>query len=221
MKVKSESEVAQSCLLATPWTAAYQAPPPIRFSRQEYWSGLPLPSPIFNLNITYSHKQKWKHVKVNILCRPPYKDNIHLNHYWLSFQGLLLTQTLTSQKDSISLLKGTLVKVAQSCLTLCDPMDYTVHGILQARILERVAFPFSRGSSQPRDQTQISRIAGRFFTAELQGKPKNTGVPIPSPVDLPNPGIELGSPALQVDSLQLNNQRSPKGKLLSHKKRMK
>ena len=39
------------------------------------------------------------------------------------------------------------VKVAQSCLTLCDPMDYTVHGILQARILEWVAFPFSRGSS--------------------------------------------------------------------------
>ena len=43
------------------------------------------------------------------------------------------------------------VKVAQSCLTLCDPMDCTVHGILQARILEWVAFPFSRGSSQPRD----------------------------------------------------------------------
>ena len=57
------------------------------------------------------------------------------------------------------------VKVAQSCLTLCDPMGYTVHGILQARILEWVAFPFSRGSSQPRDQTQVSRIAGGFFTS--------------------------------------------------------
>ena len=43
------------------------------------------------------------------------------------------------------------VKVAQSCLTFCDPMNYTVHGILQARILEWVAFPFSRRSSQPRD----------------------------------------------------------------------
>ena len=43
------------------------------------------------------------------------------------------------------------VKVAQSCPTFCDPMDYTVHGILQARILEWVAFPFSRGSPQPRD----------------------------------------------------------------------
>ena len=46
MKMKSESEVAQSCpTLATPWTAAYQALPPMGFSRQEYWSGVPLPSP--------------------------------------------------------------------------------------------------------------------------------------------------------------------------------
>ena len=57
------------------------------------------------------------------------------------------------------------VNVAQSCLTLCYPMDYTVHGILQARILEWVAFPFSRGSSKPRDATQVSQIADRFFTS--------------------------------------------------------
>ena len=57
------------------------------------------------------------------------------------------------------------VKVAQSCLILCDPRDYTIHGILQARILEWVAFSFSRGSSQLRDQTQVSHIAGRFFTS--------------------------------------------------------
>ena len=43
-------------------------------------------------------------------------------------------------------------------------MDYTVRGILQARILERVAFPFSRESSQPKDRTQVSHIAGGFFT---------------------------------------------------------
>jgi len=48
---------------------------------------------------------------------------------------------------------------------LCDPMDYTVHGILQARILEWVAFPFSRRSSQPKDQTQVSHIAVGFFTS--------------------------------------------------------
>ena len=68
------------------------------------------------------------------------------------------------------------VKVAQSCPTLCDPMDYIVHGILQARILEWVNFPFSRGSSQTRDRTQVSCIAGRVFTSEPQGKTKNTGV---------------------------------------------
>ena len=57
------------------------------------------------------------------------------------------------------------MEVAQLCLTLCDPMDYTVPGILQVRTLEWVAFPFSRGSSQPRDQTQVSRIAQGFFTS--------------------------------------------------------
>ena len=48
--------------------------------------------------------------------------------------------------------------------TLCDPIGYTVHGILQARIPQWVAFPFSRGSSQPRDRTQVSCIASVFFT---------------------------------------------------------
>ena len=57
------------------------------------------------------------------------------------------------------------VKVAQSCLMLYDPMGYTVHGIFQARIVEWVAVPFSRGSPQPRDWTQVSHIAGRFFTS--------------------------------------------------------
>ena len=47
---------------------------------------------------------------------------------------------------------------------------WSVHGILQARILEWVAFPFSRESSQPRDQTGVSGIAGGFFTTELSGK---------------------------------------------------
>ena len=60
--------------------------------------------------------------------------------------------------------KGVKVKVIQ-CLTLCDPMNYTVHGILQTIILEWVAFPFSRGSSQPRDRTQVSHLAGSFFTS--------------------------------------------------------
>ena len=57
------------------------------------------------------------------------------------------------------------VKVSQSGQTCCDAMDYAVHGILQARILEWVAFPFFRGSSHHRDRTQVSHIAGGFFTS--------------------------------------------------------
>ena len=62
-----------------------------------------------------------------------------------------------------------LSQVAQSYLTLCDPMDFSltgssIHGIFQARILEWVAISFSRGTSQPRDRTWVSRIVGRRFT---------------------------------------------------------
>ena len=56
------------------------------------------------------------------------------------------------------------VKVAQLCPTLRPHGLYTVHGILQVRVLEWVAFPFSRGSSQPRNQTVVSGIAGGFFS---------------------------------------------------------
>ena len=57
------------------------------------------------------------------------------------------------------------MKVIQSWPTLCDPIDYSVHGIPQARILEWVDFPFSRGSSWPRDQIRVSCFAGGFFTS--------------------------------------------------------
>ena len=63
------------------------------------------------------------------------------------------------------------VKLVQSCPTLCDPMGYTVHGFLHARILEWVAVSFPRGSSQPKDRTQVSHRADRFFTSEPPGKP--------------------------------------------------
>ena len=68
--------------------------------------------------------------------------------------------------------KTLVVNVAQLSLTLCDPMDYTVHGILLARILEWVAFPFSRRSSKLKDQTQVSRIAADSLPAEPQGSHK-------------------------------------------------
>ena len=96
-----------------------------------------------------------------------------------------------------------LVKVAQLCLTLCDPMDNTVHGIIQARILESVAFLFSWILPWTSGRTQISHIAGRFFTswATREAQQYWSGWPTPSSVDLPNPGIKPGSPALQADSL--------------------
>ena len=71
---------------------------------------------------------------------------------------------------------GVCVLVAQLCPTICNSMDYTlpgssVHGILQARILEWVAIPFSQRSSLPRNRTLVSCIANRFFTCEQPGKP--------------------------------------------------
>ena len=92
----------------------------------------------------------------------------HLSHKGSPFYCLscrfchLLTPSLPSPSFSE-------VLVAQSCLTLCNPTDCSppgssVHGILQARILEWVAISFSRGSSQLRDQTQVSCIAGKSFT---------------------------------------------------------
>ena len=72
-----------------------------------------------------------------------------------------------------SLVADLKVKVAQSCPTLCNPMDYTVHGILQARVLEWVAFPFSRGSSQPRSPA----MQADSLPAEPQGKPCNWSRP--------------------------------------------
>ena len=84
---------------------------------------------------------------------------------------LILAVPRSLSKDmcfSLQLMKVKL-KVAHSCLSLCNPMDCnlpisSVHGVLQARILEWVAISFSRGSSQPRDWTRVSRIAARFFT---------------------------------------------------------
>ena len=77
----------------------------------------------------------------------------------IGWTGLISLQS----KGLSRVFSNTTVQKHQFC-TLWDPMDYIVHGILQTRIWEWVAVPFSRGSSQPRDQTQVSRIAGAFFT---------------------------------------------------------
>ena len=129
---------------------------------------------------------------------------------------------------------------AQSCLTLCHPMDYgpprsTVHGTFPARILEWVAIFFSRGPSWPGDQTCISWIAVIFFSAEPPGfpyihyccyccsltklcltlcDPMDCSVPgfvvLRYLLDLPYPRVEPRSPELQADSLP----SEPPGKLL-------
>ena len=88
-------------------------------------------------------------------------------HPRLTFSGWkeLATEqgSRTQAEDGGSLKCFLKVKVPHLCLTLCDLMDCTVHGILQARILEWVAFPFSRWSSWPRDQTCVSCISRRIL----------------------------------------------------------
>ena len=124
---------------ATPWTVAYQVPPSMGFSRQEHWSGLPFPSP---------GDLPDPGMKAGSLALQT--DSLPLSHQGSPFAAAA-------------------AKSLQSCPTLCNPIDgsppgSSVPGILQARILEWVAMPSSRGSSQPRDGTQVSCVAGRFFT---------------------------------------------------------
>ena len=89
-----------------------------------------------------------------------------------SFQSQRKAMPKNAQSESES-------EVAQSCPTLCEPMDcslpgFSIHGILQAGILEWVTISFSRGSSQPRDRTRVSRIGGRHFNlwATREDNPK-------------------------------------------------
>ena len=85
-----------------------------------------------------------------------------------------------------------IAKATQLCSTLYNSMDYTVQGILQARILEWVAFCFSRGSSQPRDRNQVSCIAGRFFTSWATSE---ACIPVRGPIM----GLKIGSLYLETD----------------------
>ena len=121
----------------------HQAPPSMGFSKQEYLSGLPFPYP-GNFPTQGSN---------------PGLPHCRQTLYRLSHQG----SHIKGKKERKGKRSGSL------CPTLCNPMDcslprFSVHGIFQARLLEWVAISFSRGSSQPRDQTRVSRIAGRSFT---------------------------------------------------------
>ena len=93
--------------------------------------------------------------------------NVNLTHRrdMLTWVSEIIMCPLLKKINQSQIILKVKVKVTQSCPTLCDPMGYTVHGIFQARILKWVAFPLSKGSSQPRDQTQVSHIASGFFTS--------------------------------------------------------
>ena len=99
--------------------------------------------------------QHYQHICVKYFS-PPRRNNTR-PWYVCSTTYFAFLVSLHYQKKSES-------EVAQSCLTLCNPMDHTVHGILQARMPELTTFPFSRGVFPSRDRTQVSHIAGGFFT---------------------------------------------------------
>ena len=91
------------------------------------------------------------------------RRNIHNLRY--ADNAILMAESEEKLRASCEVKWSEVKWVAQLRLTFCNPIDYTVYGVLQARILEWVAFPFSRGSPQPRDWTHISQTAGRLFTS--------------------------------------------------------
>ena len=132
------------------------------FSRQEYWSRYPFTSP------GYLHDPE-------IELRPPKYQADSLPSEPLGKRDILVMGYTGDILVNSKVKKWKLV--TQLCPTLCDLMDYSppdssVHGILQARILEWVAIFFSRTSSWPRDQTQVSCISGRLFTDWANGNTK-------------------------------------------------
>ena len=152
VKVKSLSRVR---LLATSWTAAYQAPLSMGFSGQEYWSGVSLPSPYIH---TMDYYSAIKRDKVLIHAKT-----------WRNLENMMIHLRRQSQRPTYCINPFMCVLVAQACPTLCHLMDCSlpgssVCGILQARILEWVAISLSRESSRSRDRTQVSCFVGRFFT---------------------------------------------------------
>ena len=152
-------------LWVTPLTAAHQVPPSLGFSRQEHWIGLPFPSPMQE-----SENCKWSRSVVSNSLWPHGLQPTKLLRPW-DFPGKSMEWVAIAFSIHISIVSS----VPQLCPTLCNPMDCilpssSVHGIFQARVLEWIAISFSRGSSQPRDQTLVSCIANRFFITWAIGK---------------------------------------------------
>ena len=121
-------------LWVTPWMAAHQAPPSLRFCRQEHWSGLPFPSPMRESDVAQ-------------LC-PTLSDPMDCSLPGSSVHGIFQARVLEWGAIAFSIEGAAAAKSLQSCPTLCDPIDDSppgspVPGILQARTLERVAISFS------------------------------------------------------------------------------
>ena len=112
--------------------------------------------------ISYSRISSWPRDRTKSLVSPTLASRFFT--FILSLFFLLYWHHLGSPK------RGS-VKVAQLCLTLSDPIDYTVHGILQARIIEWVAFPFSRGSSNPGVKPRSPALQVDSLLSEPSGKP--------------------------------------------------
>ena len=112
----------------------------------------------------------WKRSNSPKSCREKQRPELHLNFAFSVFTVSLFPTVWWESADESVIVSEMKVKVlvAQSCLTLCDPMDcsspgFSIYGIFQARILEWVVIPFSRGSAQHRNQTQVSCITGEFL----------------------------------------------------------
>ena len=161
----------------TLWTVAHQAPLSMEFSRRKYWSGLPFPSsgdlpnpgmepgsPALQESLLSESPEKAAPLPQTAL------QKCIIMHNFKIYGRLSSHLSLAQWHVGIWLLVVWMpAQSLQSCLTLCHPRDCnppgsSVHGILQARVLECIAIPFLRGSSQPRSPSQVSCIAGRFFT---------------------------------------------------------
>ena len=160
LKVKVKS-LCRVWLFATPWTVACQAPPSMGFSRQEYWRGLPFSSP---------GDLPDPGIEPRSTCTAGRLFTVWATreaHEGKSGQQLVCVLSILFYKYFCC------CSVTESCLPLCDPMDcnspgFSIHGILQARILEWVAISFFKGSSQPWDGTGSPTLQADALTSEIK-----------------------------------------------------
>ena len=155
-------------LLRVPWTARRSNQSTLKEISPEY----SLEGLILKLKLQYSGPLMWSadSFEKTLILRKIGFDKVVIQLLsrvqlfatpWTAARQASLSFTVSRSLLKLMCVESVKMKVAQLCPTLCDPMDYVVHGILQARIMECVACLFSRGSSWPRSQTWVSCIAGR------------------------------------------------------------